>query len=184
MDSTHVKASVASYFRYKRQCPLICFERTSKTYDFYSPDILVVRKDRKIIEVEVKVSISDLKNDCKKRIWVFRKAVPDIHPMPYQFYYAVPYKLREKALKVIGEWKDEVYGKVGLLYVIDKKRIGMDDVTCFQKAPTNKTSPRLSIKEILTMTRNQSGTICSLSVALAKLQKKNVDDGLDIEYLI
>jgi len=170
MKSSHVKASVACYFRYKRQFPLISFERPIK--HFFKPDILIITKSRKIIEIEVKVSLSDLKNDIKKSIWHRRERLPDLYPMPYQFYYAVPEKLKIKALEVINGWNKEnkVSGKAGLLIVQDKKKIGWDDVYVAKKAIGNNKSKKVSIKDLITMVKNQTGTLCSCSVKIAKLE--------------
>jgi len=56
------KWSVASYFRYTRQCPLIAFEADSQldSYRDSQADILVVDKKRLLTEIEVKISIADL----------------------------------------------------------------------------------------------------------------------------
>jgi len=172
MNALYVRTSVSCYFRYKLQCPLISYERSTK-YDYlYFPDILIINKNRYPIEVEIKVSLSDLKNDMKKRIWTFRKLCDYQHPMPYQFYYAVPEKLTEKAREIIKIWKKEEQPNknAGLLTVIEKDTI-LDNVYVSIPAIINKESKRLSIHDIIHMVRNQSGTICSLGKKICQLQK-------------
>jgi len=171
MKSSHVKASVACYFRYTRQFPLVTFERSFKEY-FIKPDILVVTKNRKLIEVEVKVSLSDLKNDIKKRGWVLRQKYPDLYMMPYQFYYAVPSPLKDKAIEIIKGWKDDGYmnGDAGLICVLDKDNLGYNDVFVAIKAPINKEALTLSLKNVVKMVKDQTGTLCSCAVKIAKLE--------------
>ena len=189
MNSTYVKAAVSCYFRYKRQCPLICYERGIDNY-ISNPDVLVIDSKRHLIEIEVKVALSDLKNDCKKRIWVLRNnekddKVKSLYEMPYQFYYAVPTKLKEKALKILEEWKlaGKKEGKTGLLVVRRSlpSLIGLDDVYVAKRAPINKKSGRLSLKNIVIMARHQSGTLCSLSKGLARLTNDFESNGIEYE---
>ena len=171
MKSSHVKASVASYFRYKKQCPLITFERPLK-HNMGQPDILVITKNRKIVEVEVKVSLSDFKNDTKKKIWNYRSKLPDLYPMPYQFYYAVPEKLKDKALAVMEAWDKQglINGRVGLMIVIDRVNIGWGDVEVVKKCPINKKSYELSTKDMVKIVKDQTGTLCSCMVKIAKME--------------
>jgi len=152
---------------------LISFERPIKSY-ISNPDIFVVNKKRMLIEIEVKVSMSDFKRDCLKRIWAYRKKMPDLYPMPYQFYYAVPDTLREKAITVIEGWKQEgeLCGKTGLVVVTpcnDIKFLGYNDVWVAKTAPSNKNAKRLGLKEITQMVINQSATLCSCAKKVAKV---------------
>ena len=63
-----IKAAVASYYRYERQCPVVAFETNSQLEGWAGElaDVLVLDKNRQLIEIEVKLSISDLKRDVKK----------------------------------------------------------------------------------------------------------------------
>lgn len=174
MKSSHVKASVASYFRYKRQFPLVSFERPISSY-ISNPDVFVMDKKRMLIEIEVKVTMADFKKDCLKRIWVYREEMPNRHPMPYQFYYAVPDKLREKAIEVINGWKAEgkKCGNVGLLTVKPCENIKFlcyNDVFVAKTAPRNMDSKRLSLKDVTKMVINQSATLCSCAKQVAKME--------------
>ena len=85
MNSSYIKACVACYFRYKRQCVIVSFERPINNY-LSKPDVFAVDKSRRLIEVEVKITMADFRNDIKKRIWNYRERLSDLYPMPYQFY--------------------------------------------------------------------------------------------------
>ena len=172
MNSNHVKASIVSCFRYKRQFPLVIFERSLKEY-FFKPDILVVDKARNVIEIEVKVSIADLKNDLKKTVWKYRNKLPDLYKMPYQFYYAVPEDIKDKTLEIIKEWEKDgiINGQAGLLCVIDKQNIGFEDVIVVKKSKINNIIKKINIRDVIKMVKHQSGTLCSCAVKIAKLEK-------------
>jgi len=187
VNSSHVRASIACHFRYTRQCPVIIFERAPGTlWVTYKPDLIAIRKDRKVIEVEIKVSLSDLKNDINKRHWKLREISPKSFPMPYMFYYGVPYEMKDKALEVIDGWKKDgkLCGKAGLLCVIEKENIGFKDVICERKAPLNKAALKPSIRDIISIVKHQTGTLCSLSIKVAKMGRKAGKEDTDIEYNI
>ena len=61
IDSKYCKAALFSYLRFTKQASYLA----SECGDF-SSDILFVTKKRKLVEVEVKVSKSDFRNDFKK----------------------------------------------------------------------------------------------------------------------
>jgi len=177
MKSSQVKACVASYFRYKRQAPIVSFERPLDNY-YSNPDIFIVTKKRMLVEVEVKVNIYDLKNDIKKKAWMYRNKLPDLYPMPFQFYYAVPDVLKDKAKEVIDNWKAEnkIYGNVGLIVVNEPKNSLYKQwnsglVWVMLKSPANKEAKKLSIKQIIKMVRNQTGTLCSYASKIAEMEK-------------
>ena len=170
IDTDHIKVCVAHYFRYKRQCKLIATERSIRRSGWYRPDILVVTKDRRLIEVEVKTSIVDFKADAKKHIWKMRDRGGA--EMPYQFYYAVPANLADKV-------KPLLRSDCGLIRVEDfYKQDWANNVRVIKNAPINKQSKRLSLQELVEMVKNQTGTICSMMLENYKAQlKKERDTG-------
>lgn len=158
MSSNEIKAIMALYWRYKRQAVLIAFERgLSWTH---VPDVQIVSKDRRLIEVEIKVSASDFRADAKKHVWSMRDR--GLKPMPYQFYYAMPMDMAEKL-------KDEVRNDCGLLGVRTatmKWQGHADRVECVRRAPVHKAAGRLSLKQCAQMAKHQTGTLCSMAERL------------------
>ena len=68
MTADEVKAVVLAYWRYTRQCPLVGVEGWCDLQNYGElADVLAVTKERMLIETEVKVTLSDLKSDIKKR---------------------------------------------------------------------------------------------------------------------
>jgi len=106
-----IKAAVASYYRYERQCPVVAFETNSQLEGWAGElaDVLVLDKNRQLIEIEVKLSISDLKRDVKKlKHQAFRNTVKSntmIRRMPtHLFYFAVPQEIANKAKPICDEF--------------------------------------------------------------------------------
>lgn len=90
MTSHDVKSKLLAYWRFKRRYQFIATECGT-----YNADILIAN-DKEIIEVEVKVSKSDLKNDFKKRkhkIYANGKS----KWIPNKFYFGVPIELEDYA---------------------------------------------------------------------------------------
>jgi len=162
MTSDYIKMCVAEYFRYTRQCPIISFERSVIPYASHNPDILVVSKDRRLIEIEVKISLSDFRADAKKRIWKHRDA--GNAAMPYQFYYAVPYELKDKVEPILRP-------DCGLLLVTEREQFFSKAVFTQKRAPINKRSQKLSLLRATRMAYNQTGTLCSLMETNYRLEK-------------
>jgi len=154
MRSEYVKLCIAQYFRYQRQCKLVAFERAVHSLGWYVPDILIVNNDRKLIEIEVKVTLADFKADAKKRIWKTRDTGKV--KMPHQFYYGIPAELEEKIKPIMR--KD-----CGLIRIGDKKEWQNygDVVSVAKTAPVNKESKRLTARELVEMVNHQTGTLCS-----------------------
>jgi len=166
-----IKWSVASYFRYTRQCPLIAFEADSQldSYKDSQADILVVDKKRLLTEIEVKVSIADLRRDrSKKKHWHFKRG--DRRYPIHNFYFAVPNDIANKACLVC----DELYTYAG---IIGSDGLGDYGVSIYRCAKA-LSYERLSFKKLLIMIREQSGTLCRLSgkvVDLERMLKSEVD---------
>ena len=159
MTANEIKAIMAAYWRYKRQAAVVAFERGIDAA-IHVPDVQIVTKDRRLVEIEVKITRADFSADAKKRVWMFRDR--GIRPMPYQFYYAMPHDLAESVLA-------DVRPDCGLLGVLPSKRAWerhSDRVICIKKAPSNKDAGRLSLKQCVAMVKHQTGTLCSMAERL------------------
>jgi len=168
LNAEEIKAYVAGHFRYEKQCDLICFEAAVNFGEL--SDVLVVTDARRLYEIEVKVSIPDLKRDMeKKKHSVFRNGSSNyevgvgyfppgtfISKQPVnRFYFAVPKEIWVPAEEII----ENLYPYAGLLAVnggyVDHKRQA-------KLIHNNK----LSFKTIVSLTKQQSGTLCRISRAL------------------
>ena len=187
--TTDIRRAMARYLRYERNCPLLALEcpcRLASTYnDGGAADLLAVDNTRRVIEVEIKVSISDLRADRKKeKHEYFRK----LQGMPYKqrkdryyryfgdirlrepleypthlFYYAFPKELVNTATPIC----DDLFPYAGILYPsISGYGYGNNRYEREFVAVKKKAKPlhpgRISLKQITILTKHQSGTLVRL----------------------
>jgi hypothetical protein len=158
MNSFYLKTQVAEYLRYKRQCPVVVFERGLQYLDV--PDVLAVSQDRKLIEVEVKISVADFRHDADKR--KFHPLIAARVMERKQRYYCVPRDMVER-IAIPANW--------GLMVVNDNRTVEVLKV-----APSNRQAPRLTIKQVEEMVRHQTGTLISIAQKWCKLHALNTKD--------
>ena len=88
-------------------------------------DMLIVTKNYYLTEVEIKISLSDLKADFKKKHQHKDKNIKN-------FYYAFPEEMKEKALKLIPK-------ECGILIAVEKEcGIPYRKIECYRKPKINK----------------------------------------------
>ena len=90
-------------------------------------DILIVTKNHYLTEVEIKISLSDLKADFKKEHQHKDENIKN-------FYYAFPEEMKEKAIELIPEG-------AGILIAVKKHlNSGYEyrDIECYRKPKINK----------------------------------------------
>ena len=92
ITSDQIKAVIASYWRYVRQCPVIALEVNSNLSSYSgeeTADVMAVDKSRYLIETEVKLNLADMRRDIKKKK---HRDFSDGRPrcVARYFYFAVP----------------------------------------------------------------------------------------------
>ncbi|WP_405357364.1 MmcB family DNA repair protein [Fusobacterium polymorphum] len=88
-------------------------------------DMLIVTKNYYLTEVEIKISLSDLKADFKKKHQHKDENIKN-------FYYAFPEEMKEKALKLIPK-------ECGILIAVEKEcGIPYRKIECYRKPKINK----------------------------------------------
>ena len=113
MKSSTLKAEGLAWLRYVKRADSIATEIGP-----YSADILGVNSSYSI-EVEVKCTLADLKNDFKKTKHILYQGNAPGTFVPNFFYVMVPVDLEEKALVVL----DEKGPKYGLLVFEENKQV-------------------------------------------------------------
>lgn len=168
LNKKQLRAMGLSWLRYTKQCPVVCFERS--VVDFWNPDIFGITKDRKTIEIEIKMSYSDFVKDRKKRVWWFRQdektdSFYSEKVTPHYFYFLTPPNLVEKI-------KKELPNKCGLLTYDNKRRNNsythLPYILVDTKVRCNPEAVKISIKDVIHVVKHQSGSLCSLAIELAK----------------
>ena len=178
MNSTEVKAEIANYLRFVRQYELVCVEQMDQ-------DVIAVDGRRRMIWVEVKVSISDLMRDrektfhqrmCQERglpLWKASTLLPapswlyQYHPT--RFYFAMPADLVEKAKPKI----EEMFPWAGLLSVGEtprRRKFMGHYVACVRKADKIH-DEQLEVKRVESLVKCQSASLANVYAAFARLQK-------------
>jgi len=126
-------------------------------------DVLAVDKNRMLTEVEIKLSLADLKRDRHKL--KHRSYRDNLVKYPtHLFYFAVPIALANK-VKLIC---DQLYPYAGVLGCNGQ---GQFDVTVYREGRC-LSSHRLTFPQILRMVREQSATLCRLAEAVAEFKIK------------
>ena len=161
-----LKAIIASYWRYVRQCPVIALEvnaNLSSYSDGERADVLAVDKNRFLIETELKVTLADLRRDAKKsKHRAFREKSPTSCVARY-FYFAVPKDIANKACPICND----LYPYAGVLGTNGLDEYG---VVIYRQA---KFLPgkRLRYPQVLRIIFNQSGTVCRLAKKVEELTR-------------
>lgn len=146
-DSRHLKTAILAYYRFKKGA--VCAD------EVFDADVLI-DTGKEIIEVECKISKSDLKADAKKekhKQWKgetpFRK-----HQRPNKFYICVPTELVEAAKKFV----EEVNPNYGIIELSNTKydhwyryTRGWDNMLYFVKKAKNLHKEYISYQECIAL---------------------------------
>ena len=165
MNSEQLKATIASYWRYVKQCPVVALE-VSSTLSSYSDgeraDILAVDKGRFLIETEIKVSLGDLRKDRKKRK---HRAFRDNSTgcVTHHFYFAVPRDIANDTKLIC----DDLFPYAGILASDGGNELGV----MVYRNPKPLSGKRLSFPQALRIAYGQSATVCRLANKVSELTR-------------
>lgn len=165
MTPAAVTARAMHYLRYNRQCQLMWTQRSPWDRWDHRPDVIALTKSRRVIEVEVKVTLADFKVNAEKRCMtnpVLRWHEGPVWNMTESFYFAVPVQLIEKIKPLLPDY-------AGLLAVEENPWNTRVSV----QAPKRRDSPRLSTKQMVIAARHLSGTLVSMQM---KISRGELDD--------
>ncbi len=104
INANKIKTGLFYYYRTKKQhfcCATECGD--------FNADFITINPDNELIEVEIKISLNDLKNDFNKRKHTKYKE-NNLTFVPTYFYYCVPEGLVDKCKKILKENNLENYG--------------------------------------------------------------------------
>ncbi len=166
ITSETIRAAIAAWMRFDRQCPIVSFERGPVSG---LPDIVAVTSSRLLWEVEIKTSISDLRADFQKDKWRLRKHG---YRVPHYFTFAFHPSILAKAEEIL---KTEM-PSAGILTLFDGYRphpiTGLPCVRVVKASRRNKEGVRVSPRDLVEMVRGQSATLISLACKAAKKSHK------------
>lgn len=127
-----------------KQCPIVINERSPRSWSCGEPDVLGVTKNRYLLEIEVKRSLSDFRANAEKRC--IRNREMYLEKQAKNFWFLVPKELVEKVRPILPEW-------AGLLMM------GEYAVQSVVPAPSNSKSKRLSPLECAKLVRLQTNQL-------------------------
>lgn len=165
MNSEQLKAIIASYWRYIRQCPVIAIEVSSNLSSYSGDemaDVLAVGKERYLIETEVKITLADLRRDAKKsKHRAFRSNLTRCAAR--YFYFAVPRGIANDAKLTC----DELYPYAGILGVDGTDEYGVE----VYREPKPLAGKKLTFPQVLRIIFNQSATVCRLAKKVEEMTR-------------
>lgn len=125
MTSKEIKTKLLHFYRFKKRYKFIATEAGK-----WNSDVLV-SNEKEILEIEVKVSLADLKKDFKKRKHgIYKNPTPYYTSfLPNKFYFCVPPELEEEATVLL---KGSIYG----LLICSTEEISFNGkfIKCLQNA--------------------------------------------------
>lgn len=179
MNSTDMKAELACYLRFVRQYKLVLVEQLDQ-------DVIAVDSRRRVVWVEVKVSIADLMNDRRKKLhqcvrlmrglplfsgrqaqrahdWFMKWALA-----PARFFFAVPHTLEQAAHKKIIQH----YPWAGLLSVqpTPMNRLFLGHRVSVARKAEHLHDRKVPVDSMVSLVICQSA---SLALAYARLSKRS-----------
>lgn len=168
MNSFTLKAAALRWLRYERGCVIVSMERPPVPLWFGVPDVIGVTYKRELIEIEVKTSVADFRNNAKKECMLRR--AQNIGRQPNQFYFLVPTKLVEKI-------RGELPEGAGLMSPIEQSEDSMSGLPLIQvnRAAAKRDTKAMTMNELVNLVKDQSGTMVSMAARIMKAEQKTRD---------
>jgi hypothetical protein len=120
-----IRTALLHYFIFKRCQKLTCTELST----YYSIADIISLSRTYITEVEVKISLGDLKNELKKKKHLIMKEFYRITSLPNKYYFCFPFELLETFLPIIDIMND----KYGILLYKESKYL-IDSIIIHKRA--------------------------------------------------
>lgn len=147
-----------NFLRFEKRCRVALFERTPR-YGHGQPDVIGITTSRHVLEIEIKRSFSDFRaNDKKPHIAAHNSRFQldgecQLSPRwPKQFWYLVPCELTKKVEPWVPQWAGLMRGP---------GRNEPQGVMVVKKAPVNKSSARLTTREMVELAHCMANQILS-----------------------
>jgi hypothetical protein len=150
----------ARWLKWEKQCQLVMYERSPG-----QPDVIGVNKNRFLLEVEVKRSMSDFRANQKKLHFLNRFSsnveLSDLYTRkaPKQFWFMVPENLVSKIEKELPEF-------AGLMTADSRTAVVV------KPSPTNHLSEKLTIKECVKLMNCAGNQMISLMHSVDSIRER------------
>jgi hypothetical protein len=155
MHSGDIEIAVAKWYDYRRY---FIVPNVSYGLNIHEVDMLVISPSDWATEIEIKISIADLKADLKKSHGHRSNKIKYL-------YFAIPEELKEKAKGLIPE-------RAGLL-IVKEDKYGYTSINKVKTACINKTARKITSDERLQLGRLAAMRIWSLKQNCYRLAEEN-----------
>jgi len=168
MNADEIKTLLLCYWRFERGCEIVSTE-----FNYGASDVISVNlNEMSIYETEVKVSVADMKRECRKSK---HRRTPTKRVTNY-FYFAVPDVMKEAALSLCKEF----FPYAGLLVVRDYEEYLKANEKPYVAPPISEVKRAQSFglqpvdqKTIFWLARGMSNTLCSKAYQLMRLRRQH-----------
>lgn len=134
-ESQKLKYEALLWLRIKQRCPFIATEVGA-----HSADVLGIN-EKKMVEIEVKISMEDLEREFKNKVYKHSQYTGDrwdngtwqAQWIPNYFYFAMPTGMIEKSRAILSE---ETKGKYGII-TLDGFRVVKRAKALHERTPNN-----------------------------------------------
>ena len=167
ITSSDIKSVMLSHWRYKKQCPLVALEACAWEIGGTS-DVLAVKENGLLIDIEVKLSISDFKADIKKMKHLYFAGSDSNQPTAY-FYFAVPNKMADEIATLCTELYPYA-GVIGTDGVTHGSNDHTQDVKYYRSAKRLEYT-KLTLSEMAGIVKGLSATVCRLAKELQDIKQ-------------
>ena len=146
MTAIELKEAALYFLRFERGLTHICTE-----FGQYSADVAGA-SDTRFVEIETKISLSDLRNDFKKRKHQIYLLSDMVHghresDFPNYFYFMVPKELTDEAIKLCEE-KNKSYGVITYAaeseYWVNRFKVSRRGKKIHTRKPSEKVLSRMA----------------------------------------
>lgn len=151
-----------NWLRFEKRCPVVLWERSPRQHQCGRPDLLGVTKDRQLIEIEVKRSMSDFRNNQEKRCMKWRETGKFYDRLPRQFYFLVSHNIADKVLGELPEWAGLMRGPGPM---------DIQQLVVVKRAPLNQYATKLSTRECVEVAHLMANQVCSVASENTNLRR-------------
>ncbi len=180
MNSEDLKTECLAWLRYLRRCDIVCTEVGKYASDVWG--LTAVR----LIEIETKISLSDLKADFKKHKHQLynRYAIEEGHrsQIPNSFYFAMPEDLVEKAKAFLATVELPIAKKYGIIRIENPEQwvggttLGRSAAVIIKAGVLHSQPPNPHTREVALM--RSASELCGARAALS-LHRRTLAAGLE-----
>lgn len=161
-----------NFLRYQKHCRVALFGRSPRR-SHGLPDVLGITQARYLLEIEIKRSLSDFRANEKKP-HIASHGIDNIEltqeryapKWPKQFWYLVPCELVKKVEPWVPDWAGLMRGP---------GRGEAQQVYVTKSAPTNKTSDRLTTREMMELGHVMANQLLSDAYRIESLRSARGD---------